>query len=183
MYDIYHAYTNYTDLLFAALSGLPVAMQQSFALSRCFLIHLLCITQRENLICIMQLLAWTAAWWALHVGHIVACDYLSPSIERKSRNTRDRRNCWSPKRRNTSRPHRSLICSTRMSMHEWYKRVRLSDRHSSVFATVAAFEMEGIIPSRRHANALPPTVLSLLRLATVKQGKIYQLYFKQMSSI
>ena len=50
MYDIYHAYINYTNLLFAALSGLPVAMQQSFALRRCFLIHLLCITQRENLV-------------------------------------------------------------------------------------------------------------------------------------
>jgi hypothetical protein len=32
----------------------------------------------------------------------------------------------------------------------------------------AAFEREGIIPSRRHAKDLPATVLSLLRLATAK---------------
>ncbi len=34
MYEIYHAYTNTADLLFATLPELPVAMQQSFVLRR-----------------------------------------------------------------------------------------------------------------------------------------------------
>ena len=33
------------------------------------------------------------------VGHIVAFDTLSPSMQRKSRNTRERRYFWSPKRK------------------------------------------------------------------------------------
>ncbi len=102
------------------------------------------------------------------VGHIVAFDTSSPSMQRKSRNTRERRYFWSPKRKNISRPVKSLILSARISIHEWYRRVLRSDRHSSVCKMVAAFEIEGIIPSRRHANDLPATVLSLLRLATEK---------------
>ena len=66
MYNIYHAYTNSTDMLFAALLGLPVVMQQLFALRHCFLIHLPCITQRENLVCIIQLVTRTPAGGALH---------------------------------------------------------------------------------------------------------------------
>jgi hypothetical protein len=34
---------------------------------------------------------------------------------------------------------------------------------------VAAFEMDGIIPSSRHAKAFPVTVLSVLRLAIAQK--------------
>ena len=105
------------------------------------------------------------------VGHIVALDTSSPSMHKKSKNTRERRYCWSPKRKYMSRPVNSLICCARISIHEWYRRVLRSDRHSSVCPTVAAFEMEGIIPSRRQAKDLPATVLSLLRLATAQNRK------------
>jgi hypothetical protein len=47
---------------------------------------------------------------------------------------------------------------------------RPSDSHSSVCAIVASFEMDGIIPSRHHANAFPATILQLLRLATAQKG-------------
>jgi len=66
------------------------------------------------------------------VGHIVALETSSPSMQRKSRNTRERRYRRSPNRKWISRPDRSLICCTRMSMQEWYRRVLRSDRHSSV---------------------------------------------------
>ena len=66
MHDIYHEYSNSTDLLFAALSGLSVGMQQSFSLRCCVLVHLLCITQRENLVGIVQLVTRTPAGGALH---------------------------------------------------------------------------------------------------------------------
>ncbi len=46
MYEIYHDYTNTNDLLFAALLGLPVAIQQQ---------NLLCFMQRENLVYIILL--------------------------------------------------------------------------------------------------------------------------------
>jgi hypothetical protein len=90
------------------------------------------------------------------VGHIVAVDTSSPSILRKSRNTRDRRYWWSPKRKCMSRPVKSLICVARISMQEWYRRVLLSVRHSSGCKTVAAFEREGIIPSRSLQCRLDP---------------------------
>ena len=103
------------------------------------------------------------------VGHIVACDTSSPSMHKKSRNTRERRYFWSPKRRKMSRPFKSLICCVTISTHEWYRRVLRSDRHSSVCTMVAGLEMDGIIPSSRHAKALLATVLSLLRLATAQE--------------
>ncbi len=59
--QVYSDYTNYTDLLFAALSGLPIGMQQSLALSSCFLVHILCITQLENLVCTIKLVTRTPA--------------------------------------------------------------------------------------------------------------------------
>ena len=125
------------------------------------------------------------------VGHIVAVDTSSPSILRKSRNTRERRYLWSPKRKGMSRPVKSLICAARISMQEWYRRVLRSVRHSSGCKTVAAFEREGIIPSRRQAKDLPATVLSLLRLATAKTNTachipctvIYHLYDMYLADI
>ena len=108
-----------------------------------------------------------------------------PSMQRKFRNTRERRYRRSPNRKWISRPDRSLICCTRMSMQEWYRRVLRSDRHSSVCETVAAFEIEGIIPSRRHANDLPATVRSLLRLATAcrKKCHIHVIYHSEYNHI
>ncbi len=63
----------------------------------------------------------------------------------------------------------SLISCARI--HEWCKLVLRSDRHSQVCTTVAAFEMDGIIPSSRHAKALPATVLSLFLLATAQNAQ------------
>ncbi len=85
------------------------------------------------------------------VGHIVAVDTSSPSIDKKSINTRERRTILSAYRICISLPVKSLICATRMSMHEWYSRVRRSARHSDVWATVAALLMPGIIPRNRQA--------------------------------
>ena len=59
--DLYHVHSNTADLLRAALSWLPVAIQQFFALSSSLFVDFLCILQRENLVRIMQLLTWTPA--------------------------------------------------------------------------------------------------------------------------
>ncbi len=117
------------------------------------------------------------------VGHIVAVDTSSPSILRKSRNTRERRYLWSPKRKCKSRPVKSLICAARISMHEWYRRVLRSVRHSSGCNMVAAFEREVIIPSRRQAKDLPATVLSLLLLATAKKHCMSYTVYRHIPSI
>ena len=85
------------------------------------------------------------------VGHIVAVDTSSPSIDKKSINTRERLTILSAYRMCISLPVKSLICATRMSMHEWYSRVRRSARHSDVWATVAALLMPGIIPRSSQA--------------------------------
>ena len=156
------------DLRFAALSRLPVAMKQSFSLRCDLLVNLLRITRGERLLCITSWLRGHQQEGHCTVGHIVACDTSSPSIERKSRKTRHSRYSWSPKRKKMLFSVRALICSTKISMHEWYKRVRLSALHSSVCDTVAAFERDGIIPRRRQAKALPLTVLSLFLLATAQ---------------
>ncbi len=102
------------------------------------------------------------------VGNIVAVDTSSPSMDKKSIKTRERRTNLSAYRICISLPVKSLICSTRMSMHEWCSCVCRSARHSVVWATVATLDMVGIIPNSRQAYALPDTVLSLLRLATAK---------------
>ena len=85
------------------------------------------------------------------VGHIVAVETSSPSMHKKSRNTRERRILLSANLINTSRSVRSLIWSARISMHEWYSSVRRSVRHSSVWALVADLERAGIMPSKRQA--------------------------------
>ena len=53
------------------------------------------------------------------MGHIVAVDTSSPSIDKKSINTRERRTILSAYRMCISLLVKSLICATRMSMHEW----------------------------------------------------------------
>jgi hypothetical protein len=70
-----------------------------------------------------------------------------------------------PKKNTSSRQVVDLLLHKNVNAR-MISRVLRSDRQSSVFKTVAAFEIEGIIPSRRHANDLPATVLSLLRPAS-----------------
>ena len=67
------------------------------------------------------------------VGHIVALDTSSPSMHRKSRNTRERRDFWSPNRKTMSHSVKAFICCTRISTHEWYRRVLRSVLQSSVY--------------------------------------------------
>ena len=67
------------------------------------------------------------------VGHIDALDTLSPSMHRKSRNTRERRYFWSPNRKTMSHSVKAFICCTRISTHEWYRRVLRSVLQSSVY--------------------------------------------------
>ena len=131
-----------------------ILIQQSRSLSFQLSANHLCVSEREHIVGVLQLFPGRLGHQQLAhcvVGHIVAVDTSSQSIDKKSINTRERRTILSAYRIYISLPVKSLICATRMSMHEWYSRVRRSARHSDVWATVAALLMPGIIPRSRQA--------------------------------